>query len=164
MSTTSTGTNTSFDRGTPAHSSGGRPINLTPCGDIYNPPSRNNMSLFAIIEVVIMGVIAILCLLEFIDCLGNFKNGYSTIQTLILIDDVIIVVAVCYLVYGLFFVVSSRNIRIGILLFVLGGILAMVVIILQINNSTGKNILYKLFEFIIILFLTWVLWNQAARV
>ncbi len=141
----------------------GRPINITPCGDIYNPPSRNNMSLFAIIELVIMGVVAILCLIELVDCLGGIKKGFGTVQTLILIDDIIIVVAVCYLIYGLFFSLSSRNIRIGILLFVLGGILAMVVIVLQLGGS-AKDLLYKIMEFLIILFLTWVLWNQAARV
>ena len=137
--------------------------NQTPCGDIYQPPSRNNMSLFGIIEIVIMIVVAIICLIEvgtFIKKMDTLK-GYITV--LVFIDDIIIVVAVCYLLYGLFCAVSSRNIKIGILLFVVGAVLAMVIIALQINQSS-KEIWFKIFQFIILLFLTFILWQQAARV
>ena len=137
--------------------------NQTPCGDLYNPPSRNNMSLFAIIELVIMIVISILCLIELVNCLGSIKKGFSTIQMLVIIDDILIVAAVCYLIYGLFCSLSARNIQIGILLFVIAGVLAMVIIILKLNGSSG-NVLYQIMQFIILLFLTWILWNQAARV
>ena len=137
--------------------------NQTPCGDIYQPPSRNNMSLFGIIEIVIMIVVAIICLIEvgtFIKKMDTLK-GYITV--LVFIDDIIIVIAVCYLLYGLFCAVSSRNIKIGILLFVVGAVLAMVIIALQINQSS-KEIWFKIFQFIILLFLTFILWQQAARV
>ena len=140
--------------------------NQTPCGDLYNPPSRNNMSLFAIIELVIMIVISILSLIELIDCLGKIKKGFGTIQMLVIIDDILIVAAVCYLIYGLFCSLSARNIQIGILLFVIAGVLAMVIIILKLNGSGSGNgnILYQIMQFLILLFLTWILWNQAARV
>ena len=72
-------------------------------------------------------------------------------------------IAVCYLLYGLFCAVSSRNIKIGILLFVVGAVLAMVIIALQINQG-AKEIWFKIFQFIILLFLTFILWQQAARV
>ena len=137
--------------------------NQTACGDLYNPPSRNNMSLFAIIELVIMIVISILSLIELVDCLGKIKQGFSTIQMLVIIDDILIVAAVCYLIYGLFCSLSARNIQIGILLFVIAGVLAMVIIVLKLNGSSG-NVLYQIMQFIILLFLTWILWNQAARV
>ena len=137
--------------------------NQTACGDLYNPPSRNNMSLFAIIELVIMIVISILSLIELIDCLGKIKQGFGTIQMLVIIDDILIVAAVCYLIYGLFCSLSARNIQIGILLFVIAGVLAMVIIVLKLNGSSG-NVLYQIMQFLILLFLTWILWNQAARV
>lgn len=135
--------------------------NQTPCGDIYQPPSRANMSLFSIIEIVIMVVVAVLCLVELCDVLPNEKFR-DIIPFLIIIDDVLIVAAVCYLLYGLFFAASSRNIRIGIFLFIAGAVLAMVVIVLQINRSS-KDIWYKIFQFIILLFLTFILWQQASR-
>ena len=137
--------------------------NQTACGDLYNPPSRNNMSLFAIIELVIMIVISILSLIELIDCLGKIKQGFGTIQMLVIIDDILIVAAVCYLIFGLFCSLSARNIQIGILLFVIAGVLAMVIIVLKLNGSSG-NVLYQIMQFLILLFLTWILWNQAARV
>ena len=137
--------------------------NQTACGDLYNPPSRNNMSLFAIVELVIMIVISILSLIELIDCLGKIKQGFGTIQMLVIIDDILIVAAVCYLIYGLFCSLSARNIQIGILLFVIAGVLAMVIIVLKLNGSSG-NVLYQIMQFLILLFLTWILWNQAARV
>ena len=137
--------------------------NQTACGDLYNPPSRNNMSLFAIVELVIMIVISILSLIELIDCLGKIKQGFGTIQMLVIIDDILIVAAVCYLIFGLFCSLSARNIQIGILLFVIAGVLAMVIIVLKLNGSSG-NVLYQIMQFLILLFLTWILWNQAARV
>ena len=137
--------------------------NQTACGDLYNPPSRNNMSLFAIIELVIMIVISILSLIELIDCLGKIKQGFGTIQMLVIIDDILIVAAVCYLIFGLFCSLSARNIQIGILLFVIAGVLAMVIIVLKLNGSSG-NVLYQIMQFLILLFFTWILWNQAARV
>ena len=137
--------------------------NQTACGDLYNPPSRNNMSLFAIIELVIMIVISILSLIELIDCLGKIKQGFGTIQMLVIIDDILIVAAVCYLIFGLFCSLSARNIQIGILLFVIAGVLAMVIIVLKLNGSSG-NVLYQIMQFLILLFMTWILWNQAARV
>ena len=137
--------------------------NQTACGDLYNPPSRNNMSLFAIVELVIMIVISILSLIELVDCLGKIKQGFGTIQMLVIIDDILIVAAVCYLIFGLFCSLSARNIQIGILLFVIAGVLAMVIIVLKLNGSSG-NVLYQIMQFLILLFLTWILWNQAARV
>ena len=49
--------------------------NQTPCRDIYNPPSRSNVSIFAIIELVVTGVVAILSLVELIDFLDGDKKA-----------------------------------------------------------------------------------------
>ena len=134
---------------------------VTPCGDIYQPPSRTNMSFFSIIQLVIMIIVSILCLYEFFDILR--AKRYDTIGTLTLIDDIIIVVGVCYLLYGLFCAASSRNIRIGMMLFVGGAVLAMVIIVLEILGTANK-IWLKIIQFIILLLLSFILWQQAARV
>ena len=133
--------------------------NQTPCGDLYAPPSRNNLSLLAIIELVIMLVVAVLCAIELVHIFGN-KLDY--IGILVLIDDIVIVAAICYIVYGLFCSFTGNQMKIGILLFVVGGILAMVILVLQISKG-GQDILYKILQFILFLYLTWILWNQAAR-
>ena len=138
-------------------------INQTPCGDMYQPPTRSNLSLFNIIELVIMLVVGILCAIELVDILQNIK----TIQlygVLTLIDDILVVVALIYIVVGLFCGLSNYQIKWGIFLFACAGILAMVIIVLEINGSSGKNVWIKILQFILYLFLTWILWNQAARI
>ena len=135
-------------------------INQTPCGDLYAPPSRNNLSLLAIIELVIMLVVAILCAIEIGNLFG--KSGLGTIGVLVLIDDIIIVAAICYIVYGLFCSFTGYQLKIGIMLFAVGGILAMVILVLQITNNKD-DFFYKILQFILFLYLTWILWNQAAR-
>ena len=134
--------------------------NQTPCGDLYAPPSRNNLSLLAIIELVIMLVVAVLCAIEIGNLFG--KSGLGTIGVLVLIDDIIIVAAICYIVYGLFCSFTGYQLKIGIMLFAVGGILAMVILVLQIINNKD-DFFYKILQFILFLYLTWILWNQAAR-
>jgi len=121
-------------------------LNQTPCADLYSPPSRNNLSLLAIIELVIMLVVAILCALDLIDFFdhGGSLNHITGILTLI--DDIIIVAAICYIIYGLFCAFTSYQMKIGILLFVVGGILAMVVLILQIFIVLFSKLGYSFFN------------------
>ena len=136
--------------------------NQTPCGDLYDPPSRNNLSLLAIIELVIMLVVAILCAIELVNTFTGSNSNFGTISILTLVDDILIVAAICYIISGLFCAFSGNQMKIGILLFVVGGILAMVILVLQINKG-GQDIFYKILQFILLLYLTWILWNQAAR-
>ena len=140
-------------------------INQTPCGDMYQPPTRSNMTLFNIIELVIMIVVGILCAIELIDILASIKK-ISTYGLLTLIDDILVVAALIYIVVGLFCGFTNYQVKCGIFLFATAGILAMVIIILEINSSStsGKNLLIKILQFILYLFLTWILWNQAARI
>ena len=137
--------------------------NVTPCGDIYNPPSRSNVSIFAIIEIVIMGVVAILSLIELVDYINGDKDCSGMIKTLVFVDDIAIVIAGVYVIIGLFFLGGSKT-RIGILCFIFAGILSMVILVLQINEGVGDELLYSIFKFIIYLFLTFILWKQYSRI
>ena len=138
--------------------------NVTPCGDIYNPPSRSNMSLWAIIELVIMGVVSILCLCELFDFIQHDKKSGDLVKFLIIVDDILIVCAICYIVAGLFFsYCGGSKLKIGILLFVGAGILAMVILVLQISKGVGDEIWYKIFQLLLYLLLTFILWKQQER-
>ena len=137
--------------------------NQTPCGDMYQPPSRSNMSIFAIIELVIMMVVAVLCFVEVVRFIGDGQK-FDYIKFFVLVDDILAVAALCYIVYGLFCGFASSKLKWGIMLFVFAAILAMVIIVLEINKGVGDKIFYKIFQFCIYLFLAWILWNQAARV
>lgn len=132
----------------------------TPCGDLYAPPSRSNCSIIAIIELVIMGVVAVLCIVELWDYFSVSHIGF--LNFLIIIDDVIIIVALIYLIIGFFRTFGAYAIKIGIYLFGVGGILALVILIIEIIYGYG-SFWYKIIEFIIIFFLTYVLYRQAQR-
>ena len=138
--------------------------NQTPCGDIYNPPSRSNMSFFAIIELVIMGVASIICLCELFDFIQHDKKGGDLIKFLVIIDDILIVCAICYIIAGLFFsYCGGSKLKIGILLFVGAGLLAMIILVMQIIKGVGDEIFYKIFQLLLYLFLTFILWKQQER-
>ena len=137
--------------------------NVTPCGDIYNPPSRSNMSIFAIIEIVIMFVVAILSLMELIDFIDHDRST-DTIKFFVIIDDILIICAIVYVIMGLFFsYCGGSRLKIGILCFVAAGILAMVILVLQINEGAGDEIWMKILFLILFLFLTFILWKQQSR-
>ncbi len=130
----------------------------SPCGDIYSPPSRHNMSLFAILELVVMIVVGILCCIELFDLFKN--DDMDLIVFLVLLDDVLVVCALAYIIYGLFW--STLKVRTGIYLFFAGAVLAMVIIVLELDRGT-KKVLYKIAQFFIFLFLSYFLWKQANR-
>ena len=109
-----------------------------------------------------MGVVAILSLVELFDFISGDKKSNDMIKMLIIIDDFVIVAAAAYIIVGLFFF-GGNKLRIGILCFIAAGILSMVILILQINEGVGDELLYSIFKFIIYLFLTFVLWKQFSR-
>jgi hypothetical protein len=141
-------------------------INQTPCGDMYQPPTRSNLTLFNIIELVIMFVVGVLCA---VDLVNNVKvireKNIGVVEILTFIDDIVVVCALVYIVIGLFCAFTNYQVKWGIFLFAVAGIVAMVIILLQIINGhvQGDKLLVKILLFILYLFLTWILWNQAAR-
>ena len=135
---------------------------VTPCGDMYIPPSRTNMSLFSIIQLSIMGLVTISCFYELVD-INIIRQKYHTFDILTLIDDIIILAGTFYLLYSLFFAASSRNIRIGMILFVIGAVLAMIIIVYEIMEGYTREIWLKIIQFIVLLFLSFILYQQATR-
>ena len=91
------------------------------------------------------------------------KDCSGMIKALVFIDDIAIVIAGVYVIIGLFFLGGSKT-RIGILCFIFAGILSMVILVLQINEGVGDELLYSIFKFIIYLFLTFILWKQYSRI
>ena len=108
------------------------------CGNLDSPPSRHNMSLFAIIELVIMGVVGVICLVELVHVLqnGNFKY-WGIIEYLKVVVDALIVIGLVLILIGLFCSPSQYQIRSGILCFCIGAILSIVITVLIIMD--GKN-------------------------
>lgn len=138
------------------------------CGDLDRPPSRQNMSLFAIIELVVMGVVGILCLIGLIDFIKALNksngNGWDVITILRLIEYILIVAGLCLIIIGLFCSISQYQIRTGIMCFAVGGIISIVITIMYITDSKyEENFFYNVCYIILMIFLVWILWRQSGH-
>ena len=133
------------------------------CGDLDRPPSRQNMSLIAIIELVIMLVVGILCALDLVDLINHTRDwGFWPI--LRAVEDGLIVVGLVLVIIGLFFSVSQYQIRSGILCFCIGAIISIVITILYIHKGqTEESLFYNICYIIFMTFLAWILWRQSGH-
>ena len=138
------------------------------CPELDNPPSKTNMGVLQIIELVIMGVVGILCLIglvDFIKALNKSSGSWDVITILRLIEYVLIVAGLCLIIIGLFCSISQYQIRTGIMCFAVGGILSIVITVLYITNSRTdeNNFFYNICYIILMIFLVWVLWRQSGH-
>ena len=138
-----------------------------PCGDIDRPPSRSNNSLFAIIELVIMGVVGVLCLVDLvrlIQYMGDHKD-WDVIEILRVIEYGLIVAGLVLIIIGIFCSPSQYQIRTGILCFCVGTILAVVILVLLINDDrTNDTLVFNVFYMIFLIFLAYILWRQSSHI
>ena len=131
---------------------------------IYQPPSRSSMGLFQIIELIIMGVCGILCAGNLIEYFKN-NSGVTTLLILSIVGDILVVAGLVLVFFGLFCPFNSNNLRTGIICFVVGAIVFAVAILLSVvSSSNGKTSISQIFQFILLVFLAYILWIQAGRV
>ncbi len=137
----------------------------TPCGDLRLPPSRTNMSFFAIIELVILCVVGILCFVDLYECIDysrDHDNDWGLIEYLKVADYVVIVVGLVFILIGLFCTFSQSRIRTGILCFCFGAILACVIVVLVIKDDRDEdNFLFNICYMAFLVLLAWILWIQS---
>ena len=130
------------------------------CGDLERPPSRSNMSLWAIIELVCMGVCAVMCAVQ----LGNMFNSKQSLgpwEIIQIVIDALIVIGMVLILVGLFCSPNASTIRSGILCFVVGAIAACVVTIYMAINSNFN--FYTLCYVVLLIFLAYILWIQSSH-
>ena len=129
------------------------------------PPTRGNMGPIQIIELVIMGVVAILCAYDFFYIIDLDYWNFFTVLALFV--DVVIIVGVIFICLGLFAASgSSRRIQIGIYCFFAGTIVEVVLIVYFLIEFSGKlsTWLLYLLKAIILCVLAWLLWRQSKNV
>ncbi len=131
------------------------------CEFIYNPPSKSNMGLFQIIELVIMGACGILCGVGLYDLL-QVRDLDSVYLILSIVADVLIVAGLVLVLWGLF-CGTSNQVRSGIICFVIGSIVFAVYIILF-GIKTKSVRFMEIIDVIILVFVSYVLWIQASRI
>ena len=131
------------------------------CEFIYNPPSKSNMGLFQILELIIMGVCGILCGMGLYDIL-KYDSKVSTYLILCIVADVFIILGLVLVLWGLF-CGTSNQVRSGIICFVVGSIIFAVYIILFGIKEKETNI-YTIINVVALVLVSYILWIQASRI
>ena len=132
------------------------------CPELDNPPSKTNMGILQIIELVIMGIVAILSIYDFAHLIGLKFTFWGFLSMVV---DVLIVVGLVFIILGLF-CFGSRYIKIGIYCFFGGTLIAIICTVLTlISSSDSVDVwLLNLLKAILLIFLAYVLWRQSKNV
>ena len=132
--------------------------------ELDKPPTRGNMGIVQIIELVVMGVVAILCGYDFFDIIEFDYWNFFTILALFV--DVVIIVGVVFICLGLFVAGGSlRRIQIGIYCFFAGTIVEVVLIVYFLIEFSGRlsTWLLYLLKAVIFCVLSYLLWRQSKH-
>ena len=129
--------------------------------ECYQPPNKQSLGLFQLIELIIMAVCGILCAAELIDIMNSNLKNETIYLILIIVADVFVVVGLVFVIWGLF-CGTSNNIRTGIVCFVVGCLCLVVKTILLIVNGHSISA-WELCHLILLIFISYVLWVQASR-
>ena len=126
------------------------------------PPSKSHMGVVQIIELVLMGIVGILCITDFI---RQLTIHISVWIVLAIICDVLFIAGLIYIVIGLFCNPTTNKIRVGIFCFI-GGVVIQLVFVFFRLFSKGDLIdwLLNLIKAAILIFLCVILWRQSKNV
>ena len=126
------------------------------------PPSKSHMGVVQIIELVLMGIVGILCITDFIK---QLTTPISVWVVLAIICDVLFIAGLVYIIIGLFCNPTTNKLRVGIYCFI-GGVVIQLVFVFFRLFSKGDLIdwLLNLIKAAILIFLCVILWRQSKNV
>ena len=126
------------------------------------PPSKSHMGVVQIIELVLMGIVGILCITDFI---RQLTIHISVWIVLAIICDVLFIAGLIYIVIGLFCNPTTNKIRVGIFCFI-GGVVIQLVFVFFRLFSKGDLVdwLLNLIKAAVLIFLCVILWRQSKNV
>lgn len=132
------------------------------CGDLESPPSRSNITFWAIIEIVAMGVVGVLCCMNLIDFF-NYHSGrnLSAWDVIFIVVNAVVVVGLVFIILGLCMPKASA-VKTGITCFLIGCICFLVLIIYGLTQGDKFNF-WSLCEIIVMVFLAYILWKQSSH-
>lgn len=132
------------------------------CGDLETPPSRGNITFWAIIEICAMGVVGVLCAVNLINFFDN--QGSKRLDAW----DVIFIVVNALVVIGLVFIIlglclpRANYVKTGITCFLCGTLCFIVLIIYGITEGDPFDFL-SFCEIVFMVFLAYILWKQSSH-
>ena len=126
------------------------------------PPSKSHMGVVQIIELVLMGIVGILCITDFIRQLTIHISDWIVLA---IICDVLFIAGLIYIVIGLFCNPTTNKIRVGIFCFI-GGVVIQLVFVFFSLFSKGHlaDWLMNLVKAVVLIFLCVILWRQSKNV
>ena len=126
------------------------------------PPSKSHMGVVQIIELVLMGIVGILCITDFIK---QLTTPISVWVVLAIICDVLFIAGLVYIIIGLFCNPTTNKLRVGIYCFI-GGVVIQLVFVFFRLFSKGPLVdwLLNLIKAAILIFLCVILWRQSKNV
>ena len=126
------------------------------------PPSKSHMGVVQIIELVLMGIVGILCITDFIRQLTILISVWVVLA---IICDVLFIAGLVYIIIGLFCNPTTNKLRIGIYCFI-GGVVIQLVFVFFRLFSGGPLVdwLLNLIKAAILIFLCVILWRQSKNV
>ena len=126
------------------------------------PPSKSHMGVVQIIELVLMGIVGILCITDFI---RQLTIHISVWIVLAIICDVLFIAGLVYIIIGLFCNPTTNKLRVGIYCFI-GGVVIQLVFVFFRLFSKGPLVdwLLNLIKAAILIFLCVILWRQSKNV
>ena len=126
------------------------------------PPSKSHMGVVQIIELVLMGIVGILCITDFIRQLTLLISVWVVLA---IICDVLFIAGLVYIIIGLFCNPTTNKLRVGIYCFI-GGVVIQLVFVFFRLFSKGDLIdwLLNLIKAAILIFLCVILWRQSKNV
>ena len=126
------------------------------------PPSKSHMGVVQIIELVLMGIVGILCITDFIRQLTILISVWVVLA---IICDVLFIAGLVYIIIGLFCNPTTNKLRVGIYCFI-GGVVIQLVFVFFKLFSKGDLIdwLLNLVKAAILIFLCVILWRQSRNV
>ena len=126
------------------------------------PPYKSHMGVVQIIELVLMGIVGILCITDFI---RQLTIHISVWIVLAIICDVLFIAGLIYIVIGLFCNPTTNKIRVGIFCFI-GGVVIQLVFVFFSLFSKGHlaDWLMNLVKAVVLIFLCVILWRQSKNV
>ncbi len=126
------------------------------------PPSKSHMGVVQIIELVLMGIVGILCITDFI---RQLTIHISVWIVLAIICDVLFIAGLIYIVIGLFCNPTTNKIRVGIFCFIGGVVIQLVFVFFSLFSKAHlADWLMNLVKAVVLIFLCVILWRQSKNV
>lgn len=132
---------------------------MVECGNIDTPPSKANITIWGIVELILMVIIGLLCFFGFFDILRYSDiNVWSIIN---LIGNGFGIAGLVFIILGLW-QSNASYIKIGIVCFLVSILIYIVCLVYGILSGAGISF-KNLFSLLLNLFMAYVLWRQSSH-